>query len=300
MANHKVWLASQAGRLDELAHLPPELFDRVTLERALYVAVVNDHAGIVRFMLRAGKNTHQDTHLPWNTFRNTPLNTAARHSSAGAMRALVEAKADVNCDTSTRPALVIAVVNGATTCVRVLVLAKADLEATSCNGFTPVCAAAKNGDIGVLRLLLQHKASADRLEPVTWAARHGHVGVVHLLLLAKAGMESARCHGCTPLIAASNHGHVAVMLLLLRAKADAMHCMHISGWSALSAAAVAGQTTAVRCLLQHAPALATMVTRALNPHPDGDIPAGSTPLDLARRFEHADVVALLVAATYGQ
>ena len=31
-----------------------------------------------------------------------------------------------------------------------------------------------------------------------------------------------------------------------------------------------------------------------------DIPAGCTPLDIARRFQYADVIALLMAATAGQ
>ena len=54
MADHTVWLESQAGRLDELAKLPSELFDRLTVGRALCVAAANDHADTVRFLLRGG------------------------------------------------------------------------------------------------------------------------------------------------------------------------------------------------------------------------------------------------------
>ena len=287
MADCTVWLASQAGRLDELAQLPTELFDRVTLERALYVAVANDHAGTVCFLLRAGRMS----------LRHAPLNIAAWNNSADAMRELVKAKADINCNNGIWPAVVVAVEHRATACLRVLVLAKANLAATKYNGFTPVCVAAENGDIGMLRLLLQHKASADMREPITVAARHGHVGAVHALLLANAGIESTRCHGCTPLIAASYHGHVAVMLVLLQVKADAMHCSHIAGWSALSAAAIAGHAAAVRCLLEYAPALSTVATTGMFVCERGLVCTGSTPLDIARSFRHADVISLLVAAT---
>ena len=40
-----------------------------------------------------------------------------------------------------------------------------------------------------------------------------------------------------------------------------MQCMPVSGWSALSAAACAGHTAAVRCLLEHVPELSTVATR---------------------------------------
>ena len=296
MANSIVWLASQAGRLDELAQLPRELFDHVTLQRSLYVAVANNHAGIVRFLLRAGVTINNNAHL----LRNA-LHAAARYDSADVLRTLVEGKADVNNATNrTWSAVVTAVEHGATACLQVLVLAKADLTATK-DDLTPVCAAARNGDMGMLHLLLQHKASADMRKPITLAALDGQVGAVHVLLLAKANIESSSCNlDSTPLIAAANHGHVAIMLLLLQAKADAMHCWKLSGWSALSAAASAGNTAAVRCLLQHAPALATVVTREPIWRGNVKFPAGTTPLDIARRFKHADVISLLVAATSSQ
>ena len=180
--------------------------------------------------------------------------------------------------------------------MRVLVLAKADLAATKYNGFTPICAAAHNGDISMLHLLLQHKASVDMRAPITWAAGHGCVDAVHMLLLAKA----PNGHQCTPLISAAHHGQVDVMLLLLQAKAGAMHCWELSGWSALSAAASGGHTAEVRCLLQHAPALVTVATRQHIRRASVEIPAGATPLDVARRFQHAGVAALLKAATSSQ
>ena len=73
-----------------------------------------------------------------------------------------------------------------------------------------MCAAARNGDVSMLHLLLQHKASADMCEPITMAAQNGHVGAVHVLILAKADIETGRSQSCTPLIAAAKCGHVAV------------------------------------------------------------------------------------------
>ena len=307
MGNHAIWPLSQAGRLDELAQLPEDIFDRATLERALCVAVANDHAEIVRFLLRAAVKAdarimRYDPRVCLDGLYNSAnaLHTAARHDSADALRALVEAKAGVNEVTGTWSAVVTAAEHGATACVGVLVSAKADLTATK-DDLTPVCAAAKSGDIGMLHLLLQHKASVDRWRPITLAAHHGHTGAVHVLLLAKADIEAGRSRACTPLNAAAGRGHVNVMLLLLQAKADAMHCSQIWGWSALSFAASAGHTAAVRCLLQHAPALAAVVSCQEYRY----IPAGSTPLDIARfrqrkNVKHAATISLLVAATSSQ
>ena len=295
MVNRTVWLASQAGRLDELAQLPPAMFNRVTLERALRVAAANDHAEIVSFLLRVGV-TNQDA----PAMARPPLQTAARHNSADAMHVLIEAKANANVDTSIWPTVVVAAENGATACVQLLAVAKADLAATDCNGFTSLCAAAQRGNISMLHLLLQHKASVDMREPITVAARHGHMNAVRALILAKADINSTDVNRVTPLIAAAQAGHADVLLLLLQSKADAMNFKPIPGWSALSAAATAGHTSVVRCLLHHAPALAAVVTRAHIRNIIGKIPAGSTPLDIARIYQHADVIALLVAATSSQ
>ena len=57
---------------------------------------------------------------------------------------------------------------------------------------------------------------------------------------------------------------------------------------------------AVRCLLEHAPALSTVATTGMSFYKSVDICTGSTPLDIARRFQHAAIVSLLLAATSGQ
>ena len=259
MADRTVWVASQAGCLDELAQLPPEIFDRVTLERALHVAAANDHAEIVRFLLRAGVNKNS-AHLSWGASVNLAARSAARHDSANALRALIKAKARVHRDRDW-PAVVAAAEHGATARAQVLALAKADLDATRCNGLTALGAAAQNGDISMLHLLLQHKASLDMQEPITSAARNGHMGAVYALILAKADIESAQCRESPPLYAAAKYGHVGTMLLLLQAKADTRYCRSACYALSVAASANGGHTAAVRCLLQHAPDLAAMVTR---------------------------------------
>ena len=102
MANRRVWLASQAGYLDELAQLPAELFDPRTLERALHVAVTNDHAAIVRFLLRVGVTNNYAIGLQGS------LNSAARYDSTDALRALIKAEARVHRDRDDWPAVVVA------------------------------------------------------------------------------------------------------------------------------------------------------------------------------------------------
>ena len=293
MADLRVWLASQAGRwqeLEELRVLAPELFDRNTLAQALRVAAANDHAAVVHVLIRGGASASgvgDFVLLP-----PTPLFAAMKHDSADAARALLETKASTDgCTTIT------AAGQGAVSCLKMLVLAKADLATCDAFGCTAVSTAAHHGQIGTLRLLLQTKACVAKGAPVTAAAQCGHVDVVQLLLSAKADLEATSSDGQTPVFEAACSGHTNVIRLLLRAKADATRCTHWAGKCPLFVAAAGGHVAAVQCLLAHDPALAAAVTLKRCHILDIPVPVGSTPLDVARLIQHNEVVSILVAAT---
>ena len=259
MADLSLWLASQKGRCREVEVLSTGQIYQQTLQDALHVAVVNDHADIVSILLRTGVHTDR-------TYN--PMLASLRLDSANALHTLIGSKASVNRRTFWGLCTVAAAGHGAMKCLQVLVMAKADLTLADVNGRTPVMAAAAQGCVGVVHLLVQGKADID-----------------------------ASYNGDTPVLAAARSGHAHVVNLLIQAKADASRCTDYSNASPLLVAAAGGHAAAVRCLLAHAPALAAVATRRESYVMPMKIVAGSTPLDVARLFRHDDVVSLLVAPT---
>ena len=259
MANRTVWLASQAGRCKDVVESAPELLDRITLLRALRVAVANDHADVVRVLLRAGANVAGGRAF----CARTPLDEAAQYDSAHAMRALIEAKACIH-------------VNG-----------------------EPV--------------------------PACWAAWYGSTRTMHMLLKSKASVDAVCWDGRTLVLLAAQNGDVGMLHMLLRAKADATLCTHEANLSPLFVVAAKGHAAAARCLLAHDRKLVAISTTAMVQYvahsyvahsstvpthgtaqdivPDEApiyVPAGSTPLDVARIMQQDVVVSLLMAASAGQ
>ena len=262
MAKSSLWLASQAGRCREVeASLSSGSFYQGALQDALWIAAANDHAGVVDILLRAGAGFDScDNHA-------IPMHTALRHDSVDALRTLVEAKAAVNSLTFSTRHTIVAAIHGATKCLHVLILAKADVTLKDSNEQTPLVVAA------------------------VW----GWVDIVHLLVQAKADID-AYSDGSTAVLAAARRGNVAVVDLLIRAKADATRCNSHTTRSALWAAVAGGHAAVARCLLAHVPALAAVATQQHTFYAGKRIAAGSTPLDVALLLGHDDVVSLLVAA----
>ena len=101
-----------------------------------------------------------------------------------------------------------------------LLEAKANVESTDQDGFTPLTVAAYNGHPEVVKLLLEAKANVesknrDGWTPLAAAASNGHSEVVKLLLEAKANFESKDRSGWTPLNWAASSCHIDVVKLLL-------------------------------------------------------------------------------------
>ena len=262
MAELSLWLASQTGRCRAVEATSPENFGQKKLRDALHVAVANNHAAVVCILLRAG--------AVFDGICN-PVFTALRYDSADALLTLVEAKASIIGTGDNSRYIVIAAIHGATKCLQVLILAKAVVTSEDCFGQTPLCEAAARGWVDTVQVLVQAKADID--------ARH---------------------NGYTPVLKASAYGHVIVLQLLIRAKADATRCTAYSNASPLLLAAAGGHAAVVRCLLAHVPTITAVATRRDNTHCCVTILSRSTPLDVARQFQHDDVILLLVAATARQ
>ncbi|XP_043242363.1 ankyrin repeat domain-containing protein 50-like [Amphibalanus amphitrite] len=113
--------------------------------------------------------------------------------------------------------------------------------------------AARQGDAGLVALLLRRRVPADCADaagqsPLTLAARHGHADVVAALLSAGAAPDRPDADGWTPLRSAAWAGHTATVQLLLSAGAT-VDSVDGEQRTALRAAAWAGHDDIVSALL---------------------------------------------------
>jgi len=162
----------------------------------------------------------------------------------------------------------------------------ADVSEADWKGWTPLRAAAENGNEAVARLLLDRGAdvsTADRSgwTPLCAAAGNGHEGVARLLLDRDADVSTANRSGWTPLRAAAVNGHEAVARLLLDRGADVSRAGDY-GWTPLLAAAENGREAVARLLLDRGAGVSTADR------------SGRTPLLAAAENGHEAVVRLLL------
>jgi len=148
--------------------------------------------------------------------------------------------------------------------------------------------AAKNGDGGALRVLLEQGADvnapeADGTTALHWAAYWDDGDSADLLIRAGAQVNAANDLGATPLWAACENGSAAMVQRLLQAGADPNAAL-LSGETPLMTAARAGNANVVRQLL------AKGADTKANEHAHGQ-----TALMWAVAQHHADVVEVLLA-----
>ncbi|KAI0538686.1 hypothetical protein GGR58DRAFT_512830 [Xylaria digitata] len=147
-------------------------------------------------------------------------------------------------------ALQAAAKNGHIEIVRILLASKADVNAAAANAFgrTALHAAAENGHVEIVRLLLASKANT----VLQAAAGSGYIEIVKMLLAAKADVNAtaSEYRGRTALQAAAESGYIEIVEILLAAKADVnAAASEYRGRTALQAAAERGYIEIVKILL---------------------------------------------------
>lgn len=186
----------------------------------------------------------------------------------------------------------------ATTVMRLLDAEPALLERAIHEGDRPLAVAAKDGQLGLVRLLVHRKANVNASGPLGrtalhWAADRGNEEMVAFLLSEGAHADIADSNGGTPAMLASLRGHVGVVQLLAQYmgtqgldEGDDMGTQGVdegdeAGWTALCFAAHRGSHEVVRLLLSKG-ARAHLV----------DV-HGRTPIMLASTRNHWNVVEVL-------
>jgi ankyrin repeat protein len=120
-------------------------------------------------------------------------------------------------------------------------------------GDSAITNAVKAEDIAAVRKLVAARAdvnalSGDGSTPLLWAAHRSNVEIAKALIAAGAKVDIPNKYGITPLLEASRTADVEMMDVLLKAGADPKQT-HPEGESPLMAAARAGSVPAVRLLL---------------------------------------------------
>lgn len=117
----------------------------------------------------------------------TALHFATEKGHSDCVKMLLKAGAMVNASDDWETPLIMAVNSGSLQSVEILLAAGANVEMTDLKGFTALMHAAANGNVDILRRLLQHGACANRMlktGALHQAAKFGHLQCLDILLEA--------------------------------------------------------------------------------------------------------------------
>ena len=148
------------------------------------------------------------------------------------------------------------------------------------NGATPIDVAAFNGDLEILKLMLEKgkldKESKIKLRDLSliWAAHGGHNQTVLYLISEKAYVNVTNIHKTSPILKATFYGHLGIMTILITNNANVEQADKFR-WRSIHAATYRGDLKAMKLLVEEGNAKVNVKTRARD-----------TPLHLVGSYEH--------------
>lgn len=247
---------------------------------ALMLAAASKSTEMIKMLLEFGLN---DDDL------RIDLCNAAHENSLTVVHGLLAVGADPNArDVNNVPLLLWAVAMEKWELAKALVAAKADVNC-SAQGTAPLLICASRGFTEFASVLLAANADVEVLEsngatPLVRAAQFGHASIVRTLIAAGANVNHKEHDGATALVLASQNGHLEIVQALLAASADPNVCAPEIGTTALLLSAQNGHLQVVRALLDGG-----AVTRAA-------LPGAHTALHMAALNGHVSVIRALLAA----
>jgi len=231
-----------------------------------------------------------------------PLFVAARLGNLEIVKALVAARANIeNRSDDWETPLIAATRNGHLEIVKALVAARANIEDGN-GGDAPLMVATRRGHLNVVKELLASKANVDD-SLLLIAARAGRAEIMLSLLEANSDIAARtgvwRRGGCdyfagggrTALLLAAEGGYTDIVRGLLRAKAD-IEDSDLTKNTALHIAAEHGHVNTVELLLKEK-ANVDACSRFRMSIGEEAYNSGQTPLQLARKQGHREVVRVL-------
>lgn len=188
----------------------------------------------------------------------SPLDLASRHGHVDVMKALLDARADVNLANSEGTSLHAAVAGKQCAAIGVLVDAGGNIHAPSSRrSYQPIHLACEVGSLEVVETLLKYGADLEetagysRSRPINVAASHGNNDVVVALLAAGSPVDynPDKYYELTPLQDAASGGHVAVARTLLANGAN-VNFGAVGCWTALHSAVGDNHADVVEVLMR--------------------------------------------------
>jgi ankyrin repeat protein len=259
----------------------------------LWVAATLDNTAMIARLLQARGNPNLAPPTGGN-----PLMIASRNNNIAAVKLLLAHGANANAkeDAQGQTALMWATAQQHPGVVQVLLEAGADVHARTASSRRRVllCCQSYIGDPEGAAWVEQ-----GGFTPLMFAARHGDVGSARLLLDAGARIDDTAAVGTTALVVAAQYGHRAVAALLLDKGADPNAAR--AGHAALHWATLRSDTELVRALLSHGAnpnvrlSTGTPLKRSGGEYAFDKFLIGATPFLLAARKADVDVMRVLVA-----
>lgn len=219
----------------------------------LHWAAIHGHDHVVKFLLDNGVSP--DARGP-NSI--TALLQAVQSGNMNVIQLLIDRGADVECiqwDSYWTP-LFEAVRSENKDVVAQLLKNTVRVDARGLNAETPLFIAAQLGNVGIIKLLIDHGANIEARKganfktPLYEATSEGHMKAVKLLLQEGANIECICEGGATPLLEASRRGHEAVVEFLLEKGANTEVSTE-TGRTSLDWAVEEGHIAVIRTFLEH-------------------------------------------------
>eukprot|EP00434_Breviolum_minutum_P020412 symbB.v1.2.018001.t1/scaffold1419.1/size119806/13 len=218
--------ATQKGHFDvveELLHVGQE---ESSLADALWWAAEYGHACIVERLFHYNVNPNFVNQDGSGSAGGKALRIAAHKNNESVIDALLHGRANVNA-TSTNGfgALAVACQYGSHRVAHHLLASSADVNARALNGRTPLMIASTFGHVTVVEELLcfladVHMRDREQNTSVLLASQSGHTRIIEALLRRNAEVNAAGQCGWTALNLAASFGHLAAVCSLLASRAD--------------------------------------------------------------------------------
>lgn len=187
----------------------------------LFIAVDLGHKEILKLLLANNADVNKTLQLNKKTCH--VLHVAVAKSSLDIVKLLIKAKANINAaDQEGHTSLYIAVDSGYKEKLELLLANGADVNKPNVNGITPLARAATKGNAKFVEVLIAHNADVDKANIKGNTALHaasalGFSKIVKLLVQAKANLSAKNKYGDTPLDYAKSEHHQEVTKILKNA-----------------------------------------------------------------------------------